>query len=514
MKAAHIFVLLGLLLLTAFVRGAVYSAPRTDLFGTYDGGYKPGEPVLVGEERARIQVTLDLIEGPVVPLIDYQYANYCGGSLVVSTLMIPLVHLFGPTTWTLRIFALLVNLAGLFFLFAILRRYVSLRAAVFGGVLWALASPGFLINTMVVWGTHVESNVLALATLWLFLSIHASPEKRTPKRLLLGVLQGLNLYIGYQTVLAIGMLAFFDLHPKRFPKPKQLVAHLIGFVIGFAPWLWYNLRNDFSGFNIYGTEGAENLAREGAGEKFLALFRSDLPGGQWFQKAWPVWGEAWNGLYAGILIAAALLGVFWFFRAKQSASESSTAPAVGPMAGIWLLGFLCMYTFTRFGVTPGEDVFGFRYPLIAMPWLILAGAVGLERVARLGSTGAALAVFVTVVMGGVGLTSSYALADFERFGVEREMEVQKPASHILWLFSSYRQFPERYPQLVRSLREKLSEEEFETRMRNLGQQVVWLGKDHPSGNPAQLEYAAQLRVMREKILGELSPDQQDWFPAP
>ncbi|HPF14266.1 MAG: glycosyltransferase family 39 protein [Planctomycetes bacterium] len=513
MKSAGWLPLLGLLLLTFFQRGAVYSAPRIDLFGIYGGGTNAdADAVVAGEERARINVALDLREGPVMPLIDYQYANYCGGSLVVSLLLVPVIEVFGPTVWALRFFALTLNLVALVCLFAVLDRWVSRRAAIFGGLLWALATPGLLINTMVVWGTHVESNVLALGTLWLFLSIHASPERRTAKRWWLGVMQGLNFYIGYQTVLAIAMLGFFDLFPKRFPKPKEWLAQIVGLLIGASPWLWYNLRNDFSGLRIYEHQGSENLAAEGAFSKWTGLFGSDLPTGQWFQKSFPAWGATFDGIYVVVLLGAALLGMLWWRR--RSPQGDSQVPSPGHLAGIYLLGFCAMYAFTRFGVTPHEDVFGYRYPLIAMPWLILAAGVGFDRLASWGTVPRALAWVLSLGLAGVSLAAIPGLTRAERFGVERTVEVQNLPSHTLWMFASYRQFPERYPALIRSLRAHRTPEEFETMMRSLGRAVQWLGADQPGFQGPQLEFAAQLRRMREILLQELPPEMHAWFPEP
>lgn len=510
--------LLGLVILLCVQRGAVYSAPRVDLLGTYDGGIALEERLIhVTEERARLNVSEDILRGPVVPLIDYQYANYCGGSLIVSLLMMPLVAVMGPTLWVLRITALAFNLLALVLLYAILRRWVSQRAALFGGLLWALMTPGLLINTMVVWGTHVESNVLALGTLWLWLSLHSRPTGKTAKRAWLGVLQGLNLYIGYQTLLAIGMLAFFDLHRKGRPKASGWVAQGLGFLVGFAPWLWYNLRHDFSGFRIYEHTGSQNLVSTGAGEKLVGFFAHDLPTAQWFALPWESLGHTWGLIYTTALVLAAMFGALHFGRspANPTAQKDSPTPNPAQVAGLWLLGFLALYTFTRFGVKESEGVFGYRYPLIAMPWLILAAGVGLDRLASWQAPGRALAWGVSLLFAGTSLwAAAPGLTNFDRFGEERTAIMTNTHSHVLWLFSSYRYTPERYPPLIANLRAKRTPEEFETMMRELGQKIQWLGADRPDFAPAQREYAAQMRELRATLLRELPPEMHAWFPEP
>ncbi len=510
MKSRPLLILLGLVLLALAQRGPVITAPRLDLFGEYSGGASAKDgAVVVGEEEARINVAMDLIKGPVVPIIDYQYANYCGGSLIVSLMLAPMVSVLGPNIWTLRLLALAFHLVGLICIFCVLNRWASRRAAIFGGVLWALAAPGFVINTMVVWGTHVESNILALCTLWLFMHIHSTENKVPLKRGLLGVLQGINVYIGYQAVLHLCMLAFFDLHPKRFPKRKALVAQVTGFVIGFSPWLWYNLRNDFAGFTIYGKDLGDNVVSVSIWEKWWTLFTEHLPDAQWFPLPFESAGPAFNWIYIVFLIAAAAFGALWFSKSDRK------APHPAQVAGIFLLGFSFAYGVTGFGIYTNEAAFGYRYPQIMTPWLILAAAVGLDRLAGWDGKAKAAAWASCILVASVCLYgSAFGLTDYKRFGNEHKISAYRPSSHALWLFSSYRNFPERYPDLLRSLQAKRTPEEVETILGDLGKYLPYLSADQPGFGPEQLEFAAQLRNMREILLKELPPEQHHLLPGP
>ncbi|MDF1837360.1 MAG: hypothetical protein P1V35_05795 [Planctomycetota bacterium] len=506
MKSRPFLILLGLVLLALAQRGPVITAPRLDLFGEY---VKAPEAVVVGEEEARVNVAMDLVQGPVVPLIDYQYANYCGGSLVVSLMLAPMVAVLGPNIWTLRLLALGFHLVGLICIFMVLDRWASRRAAIFGGVLWALAAPGFVINTMVVWGTHVESNIVALCTLWLFMHIHSTENKVPLKRGLLGLLQGLNVYIGYQAVLHLCMLAFFDLHPKRFPKPKALAAQVAGFAIGFSPWLWYNLRNNWAGLEIYGKDVSENVVSVSIWQKWKSLFTEYLPDAQWFPKAFEGAGPTLNWVYFIFLLAAAIFGTYGYAKSDRK------APHPGQVAGIFLLGFILAFGVTGFAIYPHEDAFGYRYPQIMTPWLIIAAAVGWDRQARASELSRKLVWASFLLIGGVCLYgSAVGLTDYKRFGNEQKISAHRPSSHTLWLFASYREFPERYPEVLRSLQNKRTPEEVETTLRDLGNYVHWLGADQPGFGPEQLNFAAQLRHMREVLIAELPPEQHHLLPVP
>ncbi|MEZ5974275.1 MAG: glycosyltransferase family 39 protein [Planctomycetota bacterium] len=509
MKAPAWVLLLIVVLLAGFQRASVFSAPRRDLFGSYEAAQPVDSPLVAGEERQRMNAANDLWYGTSMPWIDYQYANYTGGSLVVSTLMAPLLPLFGSTAWTLRIFALALQLLSVVLIFAILDRWASRRAAVFGGLLYALTTPGFLINSMMVWGTHVESNVLALLCLWLYLKLQAGERPQVARRILLGIGLGLNVYIGYQSILFVGMFAFFDLFPRWRPRLLEFAGQVAGFVIGMIPWLWYNLRNDFSGLEIYGQRPEDWVAGEGPVGKLWGYFARDWPAAQWFDWAWPEWGPTYNRLYAGVLVLAALIGATRFCRGREG------VPHPAHLAAVLLGGFLLAWAVTGFGVEAKDAVFGYRYVLLAMPWVVLAAAAGLDRLAGNQPGTAALAWFATTALAGLCLyASTTTLIDKERFAAERNVSVLDPSGHVLWMYSSYRRVPERAGPLTRRLRANQDPAEFETLMRGLGQKLLWLGSEQPGFAPEQLEFAAQLRALRREILGALPVEMHDWFPEP
>ena len=318
---------------------------------------------------------------------------------------------------------------------------------------------------------------------------------------------------------SIGHISAATLSSQRSRRPKASgwAAQGLGFAVGFAPWLWYNLRHDFGGFRIYEHTGSQNLVSAGAGEKFVGFFTQDLPTAQWFALPWESMGGTWGLIYTAVLVLAAGLGALHFGRgtAESAAPQASPTPNPAQVAGLWLLAFLAMYTFTRFGVNESEGVFGYRYPLIAMPWLILAAGVGLDRLASWQAPGRALAWGLSASLAATSLwAAAPGLTNFERFGEERSAVMTNTHSHVLWLFSSYRYTPDRYPPLIANLREKRTPEEFESMMRKLGQQIQWLAADRPEFAEPQKEYAAQMRELRATLLRELPEEMHAWFPEP
>jgi hypothetical protein len=74
-------VLIALLLLATLPKLAIILAPTDSLYST--SGLHSGLPYH-GEEIHRGTTAVELLNGPILPLQDYHFAPFFGGSLVVS----------------------------------------------------------------------------------------------------------------------------------------------------------------------------------------------------------------------------------------------------------------------------------------------------------------------------------------------------------------------------------------------------------------------------------------------
>lgn len=183
--------LLALLALAALPRFAILFAPRVDIYGP---GTQEEPSVFVGEEVARGSIAQDWIDGPLLPLLDYQYAPFFGGSLVTAALAVPSFLLFGPTLWALKLVPIATHLVALALLFLILDQFASRRAAWIGGLLFALTPPGYTLISTVAWGSHLESNALAMLCTWLFLDMHVDERGRARRRAVFGIAAGFSVW--------------------------------------------------------------------------------------------------------------------------------------------------------------------------------------------------------------------------------------------------------------------------------------------------------------------------------
>src|SRR5262245_33544420 len=142
-----------LIALAVVIRLALILAPRVDLYGP-DLPQIPGS--YIGEEIARGNLAAELLDGPLLSLLDYQYTHFFGGSVVTGVLATVPFAVLGPSIVSLKLVPILFELATLVFLFLVLDRWVSRRAAWFGGLLVALSPPGYTQISTIAWGSHME----------------------------------------------------------------------------------------------------------------------------------------------------------------------------------------------------------------------------------------------------------------------------------------------------------------------------------------------------------------------
>ncbi len=378
-----------LITLALLPRICVVLAPRADLYGPA----KVDSPtVYIGEEVARGNVALELIRGPLLPVLDYQYGVYWGGTLVESVLTVPAFLLFGPRLWAIKLIPIALHLVTLALMFLILDRFASRRAAWIGGLLFALTPPAYTLLSTVAWGSHIESHVLAMLSVLLFLDLCTATRARSWRRAAFGLVGGFSVWFGYQCLIFLAALCLFDfLLDRRFLLRKEMLAQAGGFLIGFSPWIVYNLRFDFAGLNIYGSSFTEHVTaavqNRGPVARVFDLALKGFPRSFFFRPMWGVGTTALGALCAVALIAAAAMAA-WHLRMelkdlllrawRPAAPRQAPNPAL--IALVYCTGFVLCIALTDFGVgEQAENIRQYRYAMLVFPFLYIAAAVGLDQ---------------------------------------------------------------------------------------------------------------------------------------
>ena len=454
-------------------RAGIVLAPRADLFGTPT---EQGPAVVwIGEEIARGNFAADFLDGMLLPLGDYQYDPYFGGALIESLLAAPLFAVFGRGLWTLKLVPIAFHLVGVGTLVTVLARQLSRRAAVFGGLLYALTPPGHAILTTVAWGSHLESNTLALAMLALRTAI--PPVVRSDgRRFLLGALMGLALYHGYQAALAIAAVGSLDLHRGQRPSPRAVGFQAMGFAVGFAPWIVYNVRHDFAGLVVYDAALAAHLRADGAVRRTVELFGSGLPGALFLGH------RALELVLFGLMALLVTVGV----RARGAAVVVATR---------YLALFVAACAATDFGFGDRPAFVGsFRYAYLTAPWAALLAGAGLDALA-----GARPRLRRAAFVVGFGLSAAFLAltavraCDASRFLDDRDLPGTNLGSHGHWLCTAMLDQPERIPALVERIVERRTAEDQDVLLRSMGRFLTYMASPGPRASVARLREAERYR---------------------
>ena len=89
------------------------------------------------DELCRGALSMEIIEGPMLPILDYPEADsevYEGGRLLASFIAAPIFLAFGDSYFSLKLTAVVCSLANLILWFILLVRFFNRRIA----VIWSL----------------------------------------------------------------------------------------------------------------------------------------------------------------------------------------------------------------------------------------------------------------------------------------------------------------------------------------------------------------------------------------
>ena len=457
--------LASLLALALLPRLCVVLAPRADLFGRADSGELS---IQVGEELTRGSIAVEFLRGPLLSPLDYQYAKFFGGSLVVELLAVPLFAAFGPKLWALKAVPVAFHLAAVALLVLVLDRFASRRAAWIGGCLFALTPPGYTLVSTVAWGSHLESNTLALLASYLFLDLGSSTGGKGWKRLLLGLVMGFSIWFGYQCLVFVVALVALDFFrdPRAFLRPEML-AQAAGLAAGLLPWLVYNLRYDFAGLSIYGASLVDHLrpssSQEGPLRRLAALVSEGLPASFFFKPGFlGLAPTTWGLLGTALLGAGALAGTWSALRIPKPIRPGHVAIAVLAVH----LGAVALSDFQIPHAAP--NIRQIRYVMLLYPFLCIAAAVGVDALASRGPAlrGVVLGLFGLFVA--VSFLGILPYCDASRFGADRNVTAAPEDGIGRWLAWRFGDDPVRLERIVEQASRKRTPGEQEALYESMG----------------------------------------------
>ena len=413
------------------------------------------------EELHRGNIAQEILDGPLLALQDYHHAPNVGGSLVVGIAAVPFIALFGPSIVSVRLVPVLFNALTVALLFLVLDRFVNRRAAWIGGLLIAIAPPGYSLISVTAWGTHLENNAQTMACLYLFLSLRAEVDasRMTDTRsglraFAFGALAGFATYFGYMFLIALLAMLFFEfLHDKLFVLRPWFRAFVLGFAIGIVPWVTYNRTHDFGGLSVYNESLADHIAPSrvlpAASANFVELVSRFLPS-SFFFRDFPHVADP-SVVEWSFYLALAVLVAIAAWSARDSIARAFAAlfrrrgatPPLAPAVCFLIYVIAFAGAFSMFDFQQAEAGFAIahdgRHVAPLYPFLVMLAAIGLDFIARHGSIARVAAGSITAILCATCLVGTLAICDFDRFGAslhEPGTSEEELARFIAWRYKA------------------------------------------------------------------------------
>ncbi len=327
------------------------------------------------EEMVRGTLGRELMTGLQRPLWDYQADLYDGGSLVSGGLAFVFFKIMGPSWLALKFSALVFPLASLILLMIFLNRFFSLRAAVYGGFLFAFAPPAFARLSTLAIGAWFESIFFILVIFTLLYEILWKREEGKARGLfiLLGLAGGIACWYTASNFTVFLTAVFCLLFFKRISF-SLFVRLSAGFAAGFLPFIAYNFAHGWQGLRFLLSLFADPPANPGS--FLLAAIR--LPLYDFPQSFGFPGGIFWNAAYCLLAAAMMISGLLVY---KKEPRRLPLLVFTVLYSGLFILG--------DFHLSFGRDFFLCRYfsclyLSMVLFCAIMASRAGLARAAFAG----------------------------------------------------------------------------------------------------------------------------------
>ncbi|MDP8225717.1 MAG: hypothetical protein P9L99_20320 [Candidatus Lernaella stagnicola] len=375
------------------------------------------------EEYKTGSIAALIMDGPKLPLLEYQPGDYEGGTLLFGLLTVPFFALFGKTYFALKLLALTTSLFMAIFAAWFAARHGGTPAAVATGVLFVLP-PAYVAQVgLLPWGNYAENATLSLGMLVAASYLFAAKRPRLWQYFLFGAVLGLGVWIHYGFLVTVALLALWW-WVSRTSGLRHVAAAAVGGVVGFSPWIIYNITHNWWGLGRFAD--AVNKSPD-AGSRIVAavkrfgmLLIDDIPAGLSFHAGTLAGTKALSYLYYVLLLALTVTLVVLLRRRWRDGWRAlwPTKPRAVSDAALWSLapvGFVLLYSlvysvsdydlFARQWGTLDAEPYCHIFALYPMLLLSAGLAVGHAWRTRLrwpaATVAAVLAIMGVVAIGGL-----------------------------------------------------------------------------------------------------------------
>jgi len=331
----------------------------------------------LGEQLYVGTVAQELLTGLKLPFIEYRRSNYMLGTLVMGGLASGFFRLFGPTLFALKLAPLFLFTLALLFWYQAIRRAVGEQVARYFALLFCFSPPLLTAFSVTTMGYHSESIFFSALTVFLLFRMLSDERGSLAYPVLLGLTAGVGLWFTYIYGLTLlATLGFWLWYDKRVRWKLGVLWFALGFVVGFAPWILFNVQTHFAGLVIHDKTVWEHFGlaylwdglshpRRLSLYEFFADIASDDPR----DLSRRVVNLLYSLLYLGPILTAGVL------RLKTGESAPTRPSPPRPT----LVGFSLLYVVVFALAVQFSDFRATRYHLPAYPFLFLFVALSLAR---------------------------------------------------------------------------------------------------------------------------------------
>ena len=193
------------------------------------------------------------MHGTEINMVDLQITPYEGGSLVHAFLGAFLMSLFGERYEVFSMLSLCYSIGFGVLLYYFMKIFFDKKAAVLSLILLALPPTFFTMCTLMVAGNITESCLLTLLIMFLLFKIIHSDRHGIFFYFIFGFVCGFSVWFHYVNLIVVVLSwAFLIRYKRKATFTKQfLIVYTVSFIIGFLPWINYNMQHHFLGLNRF-----------------------------------------------------------------------------------------------------------------------------------------------------------------------------------------------------------------------------------------------------------------------
>ena len=298
-----------------------------------------------------------------VPMWGYLDSPHSGGHLLAQIEIIPFYLIFGNTLLALKMAAIFNSLIVFLLCLNLLKKYFSEVVIIIFSIFFILGTPHFLQKSVMILGNSMVFVLFIMLAMTLITKIFIDNDRHMKNFILLGFVSGLGLWVQYgfiSIILLIIILVFMYIRSIEF---RNLIILPISFLIGFLPWIIYNISYGFPSifsdpliYNLFNPQFVTGTLFSGIAERMISFLVLYLPRSFHFLDFLIIKAPLLSYTFYFIVISLIFLGFSSFKDIKISGTiDNKKKKGKQFFMLVLLYFFICFLVFNIMNPPPGDN---------------------------------------------------------------------------------------------------------------------------------------------------------------